>query len=119
MLLVISGAVVVIAAAFVPVILPAGGFERFRQASIDFQLGAESPFSIWYQRKDDVQLLRWALALMWLATFVWPRRRTAQQTVAGVGTIDADGSAPIGPTRPQNAPAPRVHDAPYNLHRPL
>lgn len=66
-------------------VLPDGGLREFYDATVGFQLGAESPFGIWGQ-VDGLAALQSALkagtCVLAAALFWWPARRTPAQLAA-------------------------------------
>ena len=74
----------VLAATFLP-FLPDGGLREVYDRTVGYQLGRESPFSVWGQEPGLAPLhdaLKVAAALFALAVAVVPRRRTPAQVAA-------------------------------------
>jgi glycosyl transferase family 87 len=72
------------AVVMVPVLL-GGGLERFWDRTVGFQLGRDSPFSIWGQEEGlaTVQdILKGLAGVLALAVAVWPRRKSPVQAAA-------------------------------------
>ncbi len=80
------------AAATVPVILLGNGsFGTFWDRSIVWQLGRDSPFSIWGQHTDTLagvqHVGQYVLVALALAAYLWPPRKTYAQAAAASAAL--------------------------------
>lgn len=83
---------VLAAAATVPVILLGNGsFGTFWDRSIVWQLGRDSPFSIWGQHTDTLagvqHVGQYVLVALALAAYLWPPRKTYAQAAAASAAL--------------------------------